>query len=70
VPHTQAKLPDNMVELKVHPDSGLLVDDDFEKGIVEAFLLDQVPAPHLDESLQSETDAPEVKQQKPIQRVF
>ena len=59
-----------MVELKVHPDSGLVVDDDFEKGIVEAFLLDQVPARHLDDGMQVEIDSQEMMEQKPIQRVF
>ena len=70
VPHTQVSLPDHMVELKVHPDSGLVVDDDFEKGIVEAFLLDQVPARHLDDGMQVEIDSQEMMEQKPIQRVF
>jgi penicillin-binding protein 1A len=70
VPPTQTKLPDNMVELKVHPDTGLLVDDDFEKGIQEAFLLNQVPARHQDKNNKTETDLQEVMEQKPIQEVF
>ena len=72
VPITQVNLPDNMVQLKVHPDSGLLVDDEFEKGIVETFLLDQVPARHQDNSIEvdTHTDTQEATEQKPLQRVF
>lgn len=71
VPQEEQRLPDNMVALHVHPDSGLLVDSEFEGAISEAFLLDQVPAQHVastDPTEQSELPSEQVKQ--PIEQLF
>ncbi len=71
VPEEEQRLPDNMVTLKVHPDSGLLVDTEFEGGISEAFLLDQVPAKHdptTDQTTPSEVQSEQTEQ--PIDELF
>lgn len=71
VPEEEPRLPDNMVALKVHPDTGLLVDKDFEGAISEAFLLDQVPANHstgVDQTELSETADEQIK--APIDQLF
>jgi penicillin-binding protein 1A len=71
VPSTQTRLPNNMVQLKVHPDTGLLVDDDFEEGIEEAFLLNQVPARHqLNTNQETDADTQGPIEQKPIEQLF
>jgi penicillin-binding protein 1A len=71
VPSTQTQLPNNMVQLKVHPDTGLLVDDDFEEGIEEAFLLNQVPARHQHNANQeTDADTQQLIEQKPIEQLF
>ena len=42
-PHIERPLPEGMVVVKVNPENGLLVDQDSEFGIEEAFLEDQLP---------------------------
>ncbi|MEM8843693.1 MAG: penicillin-binding protein 1A [Pseudomonadota bacterium] len=42
-PYYESALPEGMVVMKVHPDTGLIVDDLDPSGIEEAFLVEQLP---------------------------